>query len=153
MNLLVSACLLGMQCRYDGKGVMQEELAPFMKEHNLIPVCPEIYGGLATPRDPAERIGERIVTNTGKDVSAQYEKGAREILRLAKLYDCHYAILKERSPSCGYGTIYDGTFQGKLVDGNGVTAQMLAENGITIYGESRIHELVAVLRNVNKNKC
>ena len=149
MNILVSACLLGVQCRYDGKGVMHEEIAQLMKEHNLIPVCPEIYGGLATPRDPAERIGERIVTNTGNDVTAQYEKGASEILRLAKLYDCHYAILNERSPSCGYGTIYDGTFQGKLTDGNGATAQLLAENGITIYGESRIQELASFLHNIN----
>ena len=149
MNILVSACLLGVHCRYDGNGVLQEELKTLSKEHNLIPVCPEIYGGLATPRDPAERIGNRIVTKTGQDVTAQYTKGAQEILQLCKFYDCHYAILKERSPSCGYGRIYDGTFGGKLVEGNGITAQLLSEHGVVIYGESRINEL---LTNINK-KC
>ena len=148
MNILVSACLLGVHCRYDGNGVLQEELEKLSKEHTLIPVCPEIYGGLATPRDPAERIGERIVTKTGQDVTAQYRKGAQEILQLCKFYDCHYAILKERSPSCGYGRIYDGTFRGKLIDGNGVTAQLLSECGVNVYGESRIEELVANINNV-----
>ena len=148
MNILVSACLLGVHCRYDGNGVMQEALESLLKEHNLIPVCHEIYGGLSTPRDPAERIGERIITKSGHDVTAQYTKGAEEILALCKLYDCQYAILKERSPSCGYGKIYDGTFSGKLVDGNGVTAQMLSGQGVKIYGESKIEELIT-----NINKC
>lgn len=141
MNILVSACLLGVHCRYDGNGVMQEGLEKLSKEHNLIPVCPEIFGGLATPRDPAERVGERIITKNGEDVTAQYTKGAEEILQLCKFYDCHYAILKERSPSCGYGRIYDGSFRGTLIDGNGVTAQLLAEHGVEIFGESRIEEL------------
>lgn len=141
MNILVSACLLGVHCRYDGNGVMQEELERLSKEYHLIPVCPEIYGGLATPRDPAERIGERIITKNGKDVTAQYTKGAEEILQLCKFYDCHYAILKERSPSCGYGRIYDGTFSGTLIEGSGVTAQLLAEHGVEVYGESRIKDL------------
>lgn len=142
MNILVSACLLGVQCRYDGTGVMQEELRELSKKHNLIPVCPEIYGGLATPRDPAERIDEQIITKQGEDVTAQYTKGAEEILELCKFYDCHYAILKERSPSCGYGKIYDGTFSGTLIEGNGVTAELLAKHGVEIYGESRIGELI-----------
>ena len=148
MNILVSACLLGVHCRYDGNGVMQEEMKKLSKEHNLIPVCPEIFGGLSTPRDPAERIGERIITKSGHDVTAHYTKGAEEILALCKLYDCQYAILKERSPSCGYGKIYDGTFSGKLVDGNGVTAQMLSGQGVKKYGESKIEELIT-----NINKC
>lgn len=136
MNILVSACLLGVHCRYDGKGVMQEGLEKLSKKHNLIPVCPEIFGGLATPRNPAERMGERIITKNGEDVTEQYTRGAEEILRLCKFYDCHYAILKERSPSCGYGRIYDGTFSGTLIEGNGVTAQLLAEHGVVVLGES-----------------
>lgn len=143
MNILVSACLLGVHCRYDGNGVMQEELEKLSKEHTLIPVCPEIFGGLATPRDPAERLGERIITKTGQDVTEQYTKGAEEILNLCKFYHCHYAILKERSPSCGYGRIYDGTFRGRLIAGNGAAAQLLSEHGVEIYGESRIEELAA----------
>ena len=149
MNILVSACLLGVHCRYDGNGVMQEELKELAKEHNLIPVCPEIYGGLATPRDPAERIGERIITKNGQDVTVQYTKGAEEILQLCKFYDCHYAILKERSPSCGYGRIYDGTFSGTLIDGSGVTAQLLLEHGVAIFGESRIEELRMKMADVS----
>ena len=84
MNILVSACLLGVHCRYDGNGVLQEELKQLAKDHNLIPVCPEIFGGLATPRNPAERIGERIITKNGEDVTAQYTKGAEEILAYTK---------------------------------------------------------------------
>lgn len=146
MNILVSACLLGVHCRYDGNGVLQEELKQLAKEHNLLPVCPEIFGGLATPRNPAERIGERIITKNGEDVTAQYTKGAKEILQLCKFYECNYAILKERSPSCGYGKIYDGTFSGTLIEGNGVTAQLLAEYGVEIFGESKIAELCMEIR-------
>lgn len=147
MNILVSACLLGVHCRYDGNGVLQEEIKQLSKEHHLIPVCPEIFGGLATPRDPAERIGECVITKKGEDVTAQYTKGAEEVLQLCKFYDCHYAILKERSPSCGYGKIYDGAFCGTLIEGNGVTAQLLADYGVEIYGESKISELWSKIDN------
>lgn len=141
-NILVSACLLGMHCRYNGTGVMCEELEQLKDTYNLIPVCPEIYGGMTTPRDPAERIGEKVVTSVGEDVTDYYRRGAEEILHLQKFYQCEIAILKERSPSCGYGHIYDGTFSGKIVDGNGVAAELLAENGARIIGESKIHELL-----------
>lgn len=147
MNIVVSACLLGVNCRYDGTGAFHEELKELMKHHTLIPICPEIYGGLATPRDPAERIGEKVITNTGKDVTEQYEKGAREILRLAKLYNCSYAILKERSPSCGKGKIYDGSFTGTIIAGDGVTAKLLSDNGIIVVGEGNIKDVVT--RNPN----
>ena len=147
MNILVSACLLGVHCRYDGNGVLQEEIKQLSKEHHLIPVCPEIFGGLATPRDPAERIGECVITKKGEDVTAQYTKGAEEVLQLCKFYDCHYAILKERSPSCGYGKIYDGAFCGTLIEGNGVTAQLLADYGVEIYVESKISELCSKIDN------
>ncbi|MBS6645160.1 MAG: DUF523 domain-containing protein [Clostridiaceae bacterium] len=138
MNILVSACLLGVQCRYDGTGAISEEIKKLMEEHTLIPVCPEIMGGLATPRDPAERREGRIVTKDGADVTDQYKKGAEETLKLAKLYQCSCAVLKERSPSCGCGRIYDGTFSHNLTDGNGVTAELLLEHGIQVKGESQI---------------
>lgn len=141
-NILVSACLLGMHCRYNGTGALQEELEQLKDKYNLIPVCPEIYGGLQTPRDPAERSGEKVLTAAGEDVTEYYRHGAEETLRLKELYRCETAILKERSPSCGYGHIYDGTFCGKLIDGNGVTAELLADNGVRILGESRIKELL-----------
>ena len=109
-----------------------------MKEHTLIPVCPEILGGLATPRDPAERVGDRVLTKHGADVTDNYQKGAEEALRLARLYECTCAILKERSPSCGCGRIYDGTFSRTLTEGDGITAQLLKAHGIQVKGESQL---------------
>lgn len=140
MNILVSACLLGTPCRYNGKGVLDPQVEALMREHHLVPVCPEILGGLATPRTPAERVGDRVRTEDGTDVTAAYERGAKEALRLARLFGCQAAVLKEKSPSCGAGQIYDGTFTRKLIPGNGVCAQMLLDAGIKVYGESRAQE-------------
>lgn len=142
MNILISACLMGINCRYNGKSEIIKELEELKDKYNLIPVCPEIYGGLKTPRNPAERVNDKVLTNSGEDVTENYEKGAEEILKLAKFYDCKYAILKERSPSCGFGRIYDGTFSKTTIDGNGVTADLLAKNGVKIIGESKIKELL-----------
>lgn len=141
MNILVSACLLGVCSRYDGTGTLNENISELMKNHTLIPVCPEIYGGLSTPRPPAEIQPDRQVINTeGVDVTSQYERGAEEALKLAKLYNCKLAILKERSPSCGSGVIYDGTFTRTKIPGDGKTAELLKAHGITVIGESRISE-------------
>lgn len=138
MNILVSACLLGVACRYDGVGKENKEIMELMKEHHLVPVCPEILGGLPTPRIPSEIQPDRkVMMKDGRDVTAEYEKGAREALRLAKLYDCEYAILKERSPSCGYGEIYDGSFSGTKISGNGIAAELLEKNGVKVLGESQ----------------
>ena len=141
MNILVSACLLGVNCRYSGKGELCQELQKLMKEHHLIPVCPEQLGGLATPRTPAERVKDRVVTQMGEDVTAQYEKGARETAGLAGLFGCRCAVLKERSPSCGNGRIYDGTFSRQLVSGDGTAAALLKERGVRIFGETEIEKL------------
>lgn len=142
MNILVSACLLGVECRYNGKGVLEPGVKALMGKHHLIPVCPETMGGLATPRPPAERAGANVVTRDGEDVTSYYEKGAAQVLNLARLYGCRAAILKERSPSCGSGQIYDGTFTGRLVQGEGVCAWLLKEHGIKVYGESRVNKLL-----------
>lgn len=139
--VLISACLLGVHCRYDGTGELLEELGELKNMLYLIPVCPEVYGGLETPREPAERIGSRVITKSGQDVTKEYEKGAEEILRLSRFFHCRGAILKERSPSCGYGAIYDGSFTGTLVHGNGIAAQRLAENRVAVFGESQVKEL------------
>ena len=141
MNILVSACLLGVNCRYSGKGELCQELQKLMKEHHLIPVCPQQLGGLATPRTPAERVKDRVVTQMGEDVTAQYEKGARETAGLAELFGCRCAVLKERSPSCGSGRIYDGTFSRQLVSGDGTAAALLKERGVRIFGETEIEKL------------
>ena len=138
MRVLVSACLLGVSCRYDGQSKAYPLLDELCRRHQVVPVCPEIMGGLPTPRTPAERQGDRVVTRTGADVTEQYRRGAEEVLRLARRLGCTVAVLKERSPSCGSGEIYDGTFTGTLADGFGVAAQLLGESGIRVLGESQI---------------
>lgn len=144
MTVLVSACLLGVACRYDGasKGLPDSVLRELMARHVLVPACPEQLGGLPTPRTPAERIEDRVMTKDGRDVTDEYRHGAEQALHLARLCGCKIALLKERSPSCGSGTIYDGTFTGGLTAGDGVTAALLRENGITVYGESEIGRLL-----------
>lgn len=142
MRILVSACLMGVGCRYDGKSNQLPQLEQLMKQHTCIPVCPEIFGGLPTPRVPAERQGSKIMTQDGQDVTPQFVRGTAEVLRLADLYHCKAALLKERSPSCGCGQIYDGTFTKTLTEGDGLAAEMLKRKGIAVYGESQIGELV-----------
>lgn len=147
MNILVSACLLGLECRYDGRDNLKPEIKKLLREHCLIPVCPEVMGGLPTPRVPAERVGDRVIAQNGSDVTAAYEKGAREALKLAQLYGCQAAILKERSPSCGVGVIYDGTFSHTLTEGDGVAASCLRKNGVQVWGESQISQCMRRLEN------
>lgn len=144
MRILVSACLLGARCRYDGGSKPRPEILGLMLRHELVPVCPEQLGGLPTPRTPSERRGRRVVTKDGADVTEQFRRGAEETLRLCLALGCEAAVLKERSPSCGKGRIYDGTFTGTLTDGWGVTAELLRRSGIPVYGES---ELEALLKN------
>ena len=115
--ILVSACLLGCACRYDGQSKPNPLVQELARRGLAVPVCPEQLGGLPTPRKPSERRGDRVVMSDGRDVTAEYRRGAEETLRLARLYGCTAAVLKERSPSCGCGRIYDGTFTGTLTDG------------------------------------
>ena len=142
MRLLISACLLGCRCRYDGASKAQPLAAALAKQHELVPVCPEQLGGLATPRPPAERRGDRVVAEAGADVTAQYRRGAEEALVLYQMLGCDAAVLKERSPSCGHGQIYDGTFTGTLTRRDGVTSELLAQHRVPVYGESQILELL-----------
>ena len=141
MKMLISACLLGACCRYDGASKAHPLAGALAERHTLVPVCPEQLGGLPTPRPPAERRGDRVLTQRG-DVTEQYRRGAAETLKLCKLLGCEAAVLKERSPSCGRGQVYDGTFSGALTAGNGVTAELLSAHGIPVYGESQIERLL-----------
>lgn len=145
-NVLVSQCLLGASCRYDGRSVGKEAVCKAACEMGWIPVCPEQLGGLCTPRSPAERVGERIINRAGEDVTDAFRRGAEEALRLAKLYGAEYALLKEKSPSCGSGIIYDGTFSGSLTEGFGVTAELFEKAGIRVYGETQLDELINQLK-------
>ena len=134
-KLLVSACLLGTSCRYDGKAKKNEAVCALAERFELIPVCPEVLGGLPTPRTPSERRGKRVVMRDGRDVTAEYRRGAERALELARREGAAAAVLKERSPSCGSGEIYDGSFTGALTAGDGVTAELLKAESIAVYGE------------------
>lgn len=138
MRYLVSACLLGVSCRYDGGSQPCEKVLELMKEHELIPVCPEQLGGLSTPRLPSEIRGEKVVASNERDVTDPFERGAREALKIAQLYGCKEAILKSDSPSCGHGRVYDGTFTGGKCPGDGVTCRRLMEAGIRVRSEKEL---------------
>lgn len=137
-NLLISACLLGVECKYSGGSntLPEETIEKLRTRYRLIPVCPETAGGLPTPRDPSERLGERVVSCRGADVTAQFKKGAEAALTLARRYGCTTALMKEHSPSCGSGLIYDGSFSGKLVKGDGCAAELLKAAGVSVVGEN-----------------
>ncbi len=142
MTLLVSACLLGCPCRFDGMSKAHPAVDRLMRCHTLIPFCPEIYGGLPTPRPPAECRNGRVINKNGEDVTEYYVRGAAEALRLARRFGCTAAVLKARSPSCGRDRIYDGFFTGTLIHGDGFTAALLKENGITVYTELELDALL-----------
>lgn len=143
-RLIISGCLLGLCCRFDGrsKPLSKSLLDRLQEKFQLIPACPEQLGGLATPREPSEKCGDRFRSRSGKDVTDQYQKGAQETLKLAQCFGCQRALMKEKSPSCGFGQIYDGTFTGTLISGSGAAAELLFKNDIAVYGESRMEELL-----------
>ena len=145
MKILVSACLLGTPCRYDGRSVPCKEVLKLKTQHELIPFCPEEAGGLLTPRPAAERRGNRIVTKNGKDVTKEYALGAALAEKLAIKEGCTLAILKEKSPSCGCGKIYDGTFSKTLTDGDGVTAETLKNAGFCVVSETQLKDAAHLL--------
>ena len=135
---IISACLIGIPCRWDALSKQQDKIIEIFKQGELIPLCPEQLGGLATPREPSEIVGDRVLSKNGKDVTDEFYRGAKIILGIAKELNCTQAILKAKSPSCGCGKIYDGTFSGKLINGDGITAKLLKENGIEVITEEDI---------------
>ena len=141
MRLLVSACLLGVCCRYDGQSRPDERVLSLGKRHTLIPVCPEQLGGLSTPRCPCERQGDRVAARDGTDRTEAYLRGAEEAFRLYSVLGCQAAVLKAKSPSCGAGRIYDGTFSGTLRPGDGVTAELLKARGVRVLDEDSAGQL------------
>jgi uncharacterized protein YbbK (DUF523 family) len=136
--LIVSACLAGVACRYDEESKTCEAVIRLVTEGQAIPVCPEQLGGLPTPRLPAEQLGHKVIRKDGVDVTDSFNRGAREALKIALLVGAKSAILKARSPSCGSGRIYDGSFTGKLIDGDGVFADLCKKNGIVVKTEEDI---------------
>ena len=134
-KILVSACLLGTNCKYNGSNNFNEKVIEYIKDKEAIPICPEVLGGLSIPRNPSEIIGDKVINNIGIDVTKEYIKGAEEVLKLAKELNIEEALLKEKSPSCGVHKIYDGTFTNAKIDGVGITTKILKENNIKVYSE------------------
>lgn len=141
--ILVSACLAGEKCRYDGRDNAVEAIVTLKERGLCLPVCPEVLGELPTPRIPSERQGARVVAKDGTDVSHAFKLGARRALYIAMKHGLRLAILKSRSPSCGFGSIYDGTFSHRLISGNGIFAEMLQRECFSIWTEENCAQLLA----------
>ena len=151
-NLLISACLLGIPCRYDGQSkrstfgkdaLSLETFLPMLEQrYTLVPYCPEIYGGLPTPRIPSERVGDEVIAKDGKRVTDEYFRGATHGLSLCQTLRIDIALTKAKSPACGKGRIYDGTHTGTLTDGNGVLVDALLSAGIAVYNEDEADSLL-----------
>jgi len=135
---LVSACLAGLNVRYDGKSKANEKIIRLVREGKAIPVCPEQLAGFSTPREPMEIRNGRVFTKSGKDVTEQMQKGAEETLKIARLVNATEIIFKSKSPSCGKGLVYDGSFSGKLAKGNGIATELLEKNGFRVVAEQEI---------------
>lgn len=143
--ILVSACLAGFNCRYDGQNCFNKDVFEMIQKGKAIPICPEVMGGLETPRNPIElkldENGEyKAIDKNGVNRTTEMMNGARKCLQIAKSYEAKNAILKSKSPSCGFGEVYDGTFTGKLVEGNGIAAKILSENKIKILNENNFNK-------------
>lgn len=140
-KILVSACLLGENCKYSGGNNKNDEVIALGEEYDLVPICPECFAGLPIPRVPSEIKDGRVYSKNGEDLTDKFLEGAQQALYIAKECNATCAVLKENSPSCGFGKIYDGSFSGKKIDGNGIAAQLLFDNEIQIFGESQIRRL------------
>lgn len=134
-KILVSACLLGINCKYDGENNKNDKVLEYLKDKEVIPICPEIMGGLPTPRIPSEIKDNKVINKEGLDVTDNFLKGAKEVLYLAKLFNVNKALLKAKSPSCGVGEVYDGTFTHTKINGDGITTKLLKENNIEVITE------------------
>ena len=144
-KLLISACLCGKNTKYSGGNNLIPDLAKIEENFELFLVCPEVDGGLTTPRNPSEQLDGKVISNKGVDVTAEFNLGAKLALEVAKKNNIKYALLKESSPSCGSNLIYDGTFSGKKVEGMGVAAKLLKDNGILVFSENEIENLLKII--------
>jgi len=160
-KILISGCLVGQQVRYHGKDALCKEalLSKWQDEGRLVPICPEVSAGLPVPRPSCEIVGRgggkavlrgnaKVMSHNGIDRTEAFISGARNALALAKKWNIHIAILKTNSPSCGNNSIYDGTYSGRVIPGSGVTAALLAENGVAIFNEKQLTEVDALLRQL-----
>jgi uncharacterized protein YbbK (DUF523 family) len=141
-KILISACLVGDKVKYDGHSNYNEKVKLLLEKYELVPFCPEVEGGLTTPRKPSERVKDRVKMEGGKDVTKNFQNGAELALNICLYLGIKIAILKENSPSCGVNKIYDGSFSHKLIDGQGVTAELLKRKGIKVISENEIDTLL-----------
>ena len=142
-KILISACLVGDKTRYDGKSNYHPLVKQLLEKYELVPFCSEVEGGLSIPRKPSEIVKDKVINKDGKDVTRNYVSGAQKALNICKYLDIKIAILKDKSPSCGSKTIYDGSFSHKEVKGMGVTAEYLTKKGIKVISEDEIDSLLA----------
>ena len=141
-KILISACLVGDKVKYDGKSNYNPKIEQLLEKYDLVPFCPEVEGGLKTPRTPSERVKDRVKTKDGRDVTKNFTTGAELALNICLYLGIRIAILKENSPSCGSSKIYDGTFTNTLTDGVGVTTELLKRKGIKVISENEIDTLL-----------
>ena len=144
-SLLISSCLLGNECKYCGGSNKLDDavISDLKKNFHLVPVCPEVAGGLSVPREPSEIRGGNVYSSSGRDVTKEYEKGADTAVRLAERFSCDIAVMKQSSPSCGSKTVYDGTFSNKIIPGYGIAAGKLMEKGVKVMDEKCVNEVYA----------
>ena len=143
VRILISACLVGDNVKYNGGNNKSPLIEKLLEKYELVPFCPEVEGGLSIPRRPSEIVGEQVLNDLGEDVTEQYQRGAELAYNICLFLRIKIAILKERSPSCGVHTIYDGTFAHKEIPGSGITAAYLKRKGINVYNEDEIDSLLA----------
>lgn len=132
MKIAVSACLLGTNCKYNDGNNYSEKVIEYIKGHEVVSVCPEVLGGLPTPRESAEIVNGKVSHKDGTSVDKEFRRGAETALEIIKEQQADFVILQSRSPSCGVNTIYDGSFSGKIISGQGVFANLLQKNGIKV---------------------
>lgn len=140
-KIIVSACFVKEGYKYSGGANINHKIIELSEKYEFIYICPEVFGGLSVPRLPSEIVGDTVLNSIGEDVTEAFITGAMKALAIAKENGCTKAILKGRSPSCGKGHIYDGSFSHKIVEGNGIAAQLLMDNGITVYTEEELENL------------
>ena len=140
-KILVSACFLHEGYKYDGGANINEKIIGLAEKYEFVLICPEVFGGLSTPRLPSEIVDDKVLNEIGEDVTEAFVSGAHEAMELAIKHGCKKAILKAKSPSCGKGLIYDGSFSHTIIEGDGIAAKLLMENGITVYTENEIENL------------
>jgi uncharacterized protein YbbK (DUF523 family) len=141
-KILISACLVGDKVRYDGKSQYHPLVKELLEKYELVPFCPEVEGGLPTPRVPSEIVKDKVINKDGKDVTKQFKEGASLALNICKYLNIKIAILKDGSPSCGSNEIHNGKFDNRMIKGKGITATLLEQNGIKVISENEIEELL-----------